>query len=138
MRAAVLAAPLDRHLSLFLLPLAPTRTAAAYSVLVSRSDHDVGPIEALWRTPRNPPLLFPPGTGGVYSSTNFVLLGLILQATSTHTIATWTSLDQRAVFGEARGDFPASAFGGRGKCARYAGLVHGIYTYKDPRCGFLR
>ena len=72
--------------------------------------------------------LFPPGSGGSYSSVGFVLIGWILAAASA--APRWEALDQRGLV-EANSTFALeySTFAGRGACSQYERVVH-QYMYR--------
>ena len=66
---------------------------------------------------------FSPGTGGEYSSINFLLAGLTAAAVSNAT--EWTDFDQRSLLPEGlREELKHFTFPLLGPCASYAGVVH--------------
>ena len=67
----------------------------------------------------------PPGTCGEYSTTNYVLLGLVLAALNNAT--RWEDLDQIAILPPAAAPLLSlSHFPTHGPCSKVAGMVHGI------------
>lgn len=74
----------------------------------------------------NKTFLFPPGTGGSYSSDGFVLLGMVTAALTGKT--SWAQLDQRAVLAglprSLAAAFNRTVFPKTGKCSSYPGIAH--------------
>ena len=90
--------------------------------------HDYGPIEIITDQSMNVPGVFPPGTKQYYSSTGFILLGLLLAEISG--AETWQDFRQRDViptFDDIYGDdvnISNIRFADSGPCSKYT-RVHG-------------
>lgn len=81
---------------------------------------DLSPVWIVNTTNRS--FLFEPGTAGEYSSTNFVLLGLVL---ATHAgVGSWDKLDQRAWQPDAQ-LFKTMQYGVHGPCGKFATATRG-------------
>ena len=87
---------------------------------------DFEPLDYIVWGQRNKSFLWPPGHGGAYSGTGYVLLGFVLASVTGAT--DWDGLDQTAIFD----DLPAAEaawykqemrFMGRGPCSQYGERV---------------
>lgn len=83
--------------------------------------HDVTPFELLHRL--NKTWTCPPGTCGVYASTGFELLGLVLAEAAG--VSSWEDYDQLSVIPpDLRGGYPDLTFPGRGPCSLDPLIIH--------------
>jgi CubicO group peptidase (beta-lactamase class C family) len=99
---------------------------------LNNADQDYQPIEYI--TSLNKTFLFPPGEGGKYSSTGYVLGGMVLASVTG--AATWDKLDLRALVngGAAAKDYVGkdTVFMGAGHCTQYPGVAHQYVYGKRP------
>jgi len=92
--------------------------------------YDITPWDILNMAPKK--FACPPGTCGAYSSTNFVLLGLLL---AHHANASdWDTYDQRQVFLPQRAaQYNRTFFPLHGPCSKFPHVAHG---YQQPPPGY--
>jgi len=86
---------------------------------------DIGPLDVLDMCPKT--FWCVPGGCGEYSSTNFVILGLVLVELANAT--DWATYNQQSVFGAQAQRYTDVVFPIHGPCSAYPGIGHG---YQDP------
>jgi len=102
---------------------------ASWSVNFSNIYKDITPLEFIttW-TPKS--FLFPPGSGGSYSSNGYILAGLTLAAVNNKTWDTW---DQRSILPSALAPtVPGFKFSGRGPCFLHPNVTSQYYGTAVP------
>lgn len=88
---------------------------------------DVSPLEVIRRLDKR--FLCRPGTCGAYSSTGFMLLGLV--AAQVTGAESWQQLDQMAAIPTGiRSNYPGTVFPTRGRCSAIPKCVHQYYPIR--------
>mmetsp|Transcript_27482 Transcript_27482/g.82175 ORF Transcript_27482/g.82175 Transcript_27482/m.82175 type:complete len:236 (-) Transcript_27482:134-841(-) len=101
-------------------------TVASRAWQLAHPTTDIDPLTIL-RQFVKPGFSCPPGTCGEYSSTNFVLLGMVLAGLKGRAVRRWEDLNQTAILPPAAlALLKHSSFPQHGACGKVKGMVHAL------------